>query len=134
MPLSDNFSGHDYFPYLPGVTYWYLPAETTALFQPMDQGIIVTLKTSFRAILVRELIESLQYIERDIQAGGEQASYAADRAGVREGRKAHVSDAIRIVRKAWDRITSEEIANCWRRSTCTRAPQDSPSPGLSANL
>ncbi len=38
--ILDNFSRHDELQELDGVTYFFLPAKTTAKYQPLDQGII----------------------------------------------------------------------------------------------
>ena len=47
--LLNNCSGHKDLPTLSGVSYQFLPANTTVHFQPVDQGIISATKKKFNA-------------------------------------------------------------------------------------
>ncbi len=55
--ILDNFSGHDELQELDGVTYFFLPANTMAKDQPLDQGIISQAKIMYRSIILRETID-----------------------------------------------------------------------------
>lgn len=88
--LLDNLSGHENISYLENVTFWFLPAKTTAKFQLMDQGIIVKLKRIYRSFL----IDALLRISNEIRAEQHKQEFESDRAFVREGRTAYVADAI----------------------------------------
>ena len=67
--ILDNFSGHDQFLYLDNVHHWFLPQNTTALYQSMYQGIIMPLKVYYRTSLLRELIDELDRIACETAAG-----------------------------------------------------------------
>ncbi len=55
--ILDNFSGHDELQELENVTYVFLPANTTATYQPLDQGVISHTKIKYRSIILRETVD-----------------------------------------------------------------------------
>jgi hypothetical protein len=92
--LMDNFPGH-YFVRLRYIRLEYLPANTTAVLQPMDQGVINCLEAYYRKFLVLKLIEN---IEKKID------------------RQITVLDAIILLHKSWEKVLSSTIANCFIHS------------------
>ena len=116
--IMDNFSGHEQLPELDGVKYWFLPPGTTAVFQPMDQGVIANLKSRYRTMLISELIASLRIVFAQREMGVELPQPPAGRAGVRDGCIANVADAIRIAIRAWDTVSVQSIKGAWNKSQC----------------
>ena len=72
MNKYDNFQMvrgfHEDLPYLDGTTYHFLPANTTAMYQKLDQGLITTTKIRYRDLLLRRTIDILLRI-RDPENG-----------------------------------------------------------------
>ncbi len=56
--ILDNCSGHDELQELENVTYFFLPANTTATYQPLDQGVISQTKIKYRSIICAKLLIS----------------------------------------------------------------------------
>lgn len=73
----------------------YLPPNTTSVLQPMDQGVIRCLKCYSRTALVMKIIEN---IERKVET------------------KISLLDAIIMLKKSWDKVSKETIANCFIHS------------------
>lgn len=54
--LLDNCSAHHINPLLNAVEVLFLPPNTTAMLQPMDQGVIANLKVHYRHRVVERLL------------------------------------------------------------------------------
>nr|XP_034194200.1 jerky protein homolog [Osmia lignaria]XP_034195320.1 jerky protein homolog [Osmia lignaria] len=63
----------------------YLPANTTSILQPMDQGVIAKFKLCFRHKLAKELL------------------------------KYNIRDCINLLDTYWQEVTAENINNSWKR-------------------
>ena len=74
----------------------YLPKNTTALIQPLDQGIIHAFKANYR----RDLLLSLLAEDHDVH------SFL---------KKINMKEMLYKVSLAWDNITNETVRNCWNR-------------------
>ena len=99
--LVDNCAAHPIVPNLKFIRLVFLPPNTTAVLQPMDQGVIRSLKANYRKLLVFRIIDdSEQNIETIIT----------------------VFDAILMVAKAWDCVSSVTIANCFRHAGLSVTP------------
>lgn len=72
-----------------------MPTNTTAVLQPIDQGIIKNLKVHYRNQLVLKVIEN---IENQVEL------------------KITVLDAIIMLDKAWHNVTSTVSTNCFRHA------------------
>ncbi len=114
--ILDNCGSHIGLPELPGVTYFMLPANTTALYQPLDQGIIANTKTSYRAALLRKTIEILE--QRGVADNGYRSTSGNGRYGLREGQLPHVADGMLLMDAAWENVSKKTIVNCWLKSKC----------------
>jgi hypothetical protein len=55
--LVDNCSAHPVLENLENIHFMYLPANTTSVLQPMDQGVIRSLKCHFRRLILLRRIE-----------------------------------------------------------------------------
>ncbi|XP_072142102.1 tigger transposable element-derived protein 4-like [Dermacentor andersoni] len=89
--LVDHCSAHVNVPALSAIRLAFLPANTTAVLQPMDQGIIKNVKVQYRRHL----------LERMILCMDNSAKYEVS-----------LLSAIHMLARAWDRM-KETIANCF---------------------
>nr|XP_034194633.1 tigger transposable element-derived protein 1-like [Osmia lignaria] len=77
----------------------YLPPNTTALIQPMDQGVIAKFKISYRHKMLRRV---LQYGQ------GMQEFY----------HKFNIKECINLVAESWTDITSANLQASWNKILC----------------
>lgn len=96
--LVDNCPSHPPVDRLKQIKLVFLPPNCTSVLQPMDQGVIRSLKVSFRRELVYKIIEKTEN---------------------KDETKVSVLDAILMISKAWDSVKKETIANCFRVSGLT---------------
>ena len=82
---------------LKNITLKFFPANTTAVTQPMDQGIIKTFKTYYRQQLVQHIIASVNH------------AYSADDVVIT------ALDAICWIDIAWKSITEVTLQNTFRK-------------------
>ncbi len=92
--LLDNCGSHGDLPVLDGVTYCFLPPNTTALYQPMDQGLIALCKKKYRSCYLQRAVDTLLEFRngREYVESGE-----AGRLGIPDGRLPHVADAMSML-------------------------------------
>lgn len=93
--LVDNCPTHPKVPNLKCIELVFLPPNVTAVLQPMDQGVILCLKSYYRQQLLLKLMTSLD-------------------SGV--GFKITVLDAIMMLVNAWGRVSSKTISHCFHHS------------------
>lgn len=86
----DNCPSHPAVPNLKNIELHFLPANTTSVLQPMDQGIIKNLKVKFRQRLVLKMLDQP------------------------ENFKVSVLDAILMISDSWDDVNQKTIQNCFR--------------------
>jgi hypothetical protein len=92
----DNFRGHEKAMEglsLRNVTVEFLPPNTTSALQPLDCGIISTLKSYYRKFL------ACKVLAEDLQA-----------------KEITLFDASVILANSWSNVTSETIVNCWNKA------------------
>ena len=58
--LVDNCTAHPHIDTLKNIRLEFLPANTTSLIQPMDQGVIKNLKTFYRKELVQMTVAAIE--------------------------------------------------------------------------
>lgn len=105
--LVDNCTAHSVTCTLKNIRLIYLPANTTSLLQPCDQGIIKTLKGYYRYNMRRQII---QLVDQKIEKG-ECGLKANDLA-----KKTTVLDAMHFLASAWkNSVTEETVINCFRK-------------------
>lgn len=93
--LVDNCPGHGTVTGLKSIQLEFLPANTTALLQPMDQGVIQALKSRFRKGLLQRMLLCMS----------QDKEYKVD-----------VLGAIHLIADAWRQLTPTSIANCFRHA------------------
>lgn len=108
--LVDNAPGHPEVP-LTNVKVVYLPKNTTALIQPCDAGIIKNLKGFYHTELRERVLASLE-------AMGDVIS-SADAV-----KKVSVLDAIYMVARAWQSVTSCTVVNCFKKAFSRSEEED----------
>ena len=114
--ILDNCNGHEHLQELENVEYGFLPANTTALYQPMDQGLIAQTKIRYRSMLLRQTIDILLRLQDP--KNGFKASTGNGRYGLREGQLPHVDDAMALLDQTWEAVSKDDIINCWPKSQC----------------
>ena len=115
--LLDNCTGHDALPGLENVAYCFLPPNTTARFQPLDQGIISMAKTAYKSGLLRKCIEALSLMTSNLGPQNQAVSRRGT-LGLSEGHLPHVADAMAIMDSSWNNVDWSSIINCRVKSTC----------------
>lgn len=93
--LVDNCPAHPQVENLCAIKLAFLPPNTTSVLQPIDQGIIKALKVQFRKLQVMKIIEN------------------ADR---NTTWNITLIEAITMISSAWDKVSSQTIANCFRHA------------------
>jgi len=89
----DNCASHNALPELVSLKVLFLPPNTTSKLQPMDLGIIKNFKVKYR-------VEVARYIIKNLEDGPEKVQL-------------NVLEALRFIKKAWNLVTPETIANCF---------------------
>jgi len=96
----DNFSGH-IIAYVPThIELIYFEPNLTPYVQPLDAGIIRCVKAHYRKSFCIRAV--------DMDEAGEHDIY-----------KINLLEIMLMVRQAWDAVTPETIANCWRHTGIT---------------
>ncbi|XP_049316965.1 tigger transposable element-derived protein 4-like [Bactrocera dorsalis] len=96
--LVDNCPAHPNVTDLKSITLAFLPPNKTSVLQPMDQGIIRSLKPNFRKNLVLKMINCLDANENNSST------------------KITVLDAILMVNDAWNKMSQSTIRNCFKHA------------------
>jgi len=84
---------------LTNVKVHFLPPNTTTFLQPCDAGIINSFKANYKKLFLRKKI----------------SNYEEERNG-QECEKITIKHAIKFTAKAWKRVTSQTIVNCWKKT------------------
>ena len=102
--LVDNCTAHPHIDTLKNIRLEFLPANTTSLIQPMDQGVIKNLKTFYRKELVQMTVAA---IEDNLASSSSTATDISS--------KVTLLDTRRFVAKSWRQVKADTIANCFRK-------------------
>ncbi|XP_064488392.1 tigger transposable element-derived protein 4-like [Ornithodoros turicata] len=93
--LVDNCPGHGDVAGLSAIRLEFLPPNTTAKLQPMDQGVISSLKRHYRRSLLQRMLLCME-TEKDYQV--------------------NLLSALHLLARAWDMVTETTIANSFRHA------------------
>ena len=120
LMIVDNCPAHPAINGLSSIKLEFLPPNTTSHTQPCDQGIIHSFKRHYRGKVVMRL---LSYINDTESATSATASnfYIS------------VLDALYFMRWAWDRVSTETVANCFRHAGFVDPSQDNTDTNSVAN-
>jgi hypothetical protein len=102
--LVDNASCHPPVE-LTSINLQFLPPNTTALVQPLDQGIIKNLKHFYRESLRSRIVDALDDELINAESSVAEVSKQID-----------LMDAIHMVATAWQSVQSTTIKNCFRKA------------------
>lgn len=95
----DNASCHKTTITLKNIKVQYLPPNTTAIIQPLDQGIIHSFKQQYRQIIVKKQICA-------IERGKTVPEYI---------KSISILDALHFIKRAWWLVKPECIENCFKK-------------------
>ena len=119
--IIDNCPAHPSISNLTNYQIVFLPPNTTSILQPMDQGVIRSLKAHYRGRVVRLLCRALEKKE--------------------PCPKISILQSMKILADSWEVVTKETIINCFRKAGIISAVQqaaiadsDDPFKDLQENL
>ena len=104
--LLDNCSSHKIKQQLNSIELVYLPANTTATIQPLDQGIIRNFKHYYRKQLVEKVLIAID----SNQARSETPKSNA----ISIAKKINILDALAMLKLAWENVKPDTIINCFK--------------------
>lgn len=105
--VLDNCTAHHTAAVLQNIELLFLPANCTAKIQPLDQGVIMSLKAGYRKRVIDKLLLNMR-MKRDTDVD----LYAA----------------LEMLQAAWMSVTATTIANCFRHASFAAAPDASDEP------
>ena len=100
--VLDNCSAHgsaEFAPNLQNVQIIFLPKNTSSVLQPLDAGVIASLKKRYKKWKVSRAVDLLE-------AGKRENFYGCD-----------VRTPIEVVYDLWSRLDSSIIHNCWKKTS-----------------
>ena len=121
--ILDNCSAHkiDVSKISSRITIKFLPPNVTSRHQPADMGMIAALKTGYKALYLRQLLQIF-----DVPGGYEQAAVTRRRQkpgqkGIQYGGKPHILDCMTMMKQIWNGedgkyVSTESIRRCWRKA------------------
>ena len=101
--IADNCPAHPDINHLKTIELVFLPSNTASNTQPMDQGVIWSLKSKCRILSVRRIISALENDE-------DMPSFS-------------VLDAMKMLVLAWESVTEETIINCFSKADISKDQQ-----------
>ena len=102
--LIDNCPAYLSVPDLTNVQLIFLPPDTTSVLQPMDQGVIRSLKVHYRGRVVRRLCRALDKMKTLP--------------------KISILQAMKILVSSWEAASAQTIVNCFRKAGVTPEAQN----------
>ncbi|XP_052217900.1 tigger transposable element-derived protein 4-like [Dreissena polymorpha] len=105
--IVDNCPAHPEVSNLRAVTLVFLPPNTTSILQPMDQGIIRSLKIGYRK---RVVLKKLKALDAD-------TTY-----------RISILDSLHMMKAAWNDVKSTTNVNCYRRAGLVPVSEPSKAP------
>ena len=97
--IIDNCPAHPHIDGLQAIELFFLPPNTTSRLQPMDQGVIRSLKAHYRKMAAQRIIDAID-----------------------QGKtlpKISILQAMKQLVQAWDAVTAQTIVNCFAKSGFT---------------
>ena len=103
--ILDNCPAHPDIGGLASIQLFFLPPNTTSHLQPMDQGVIRSLKAKYRRRAVQRMIDEIDK-EKEIT-------------------KISILDAMKYLAQSWESVSSQTIVNCFSKAGFTAENVDS---------
>ena len=101
--VIDNCPAHSSIDNLVSVDLIFLPPNTTSKLQPMDQGVILSLKAYYKSLSVRKLIEAIEKNKPLPEFS--------------------ILDAMRMLDVSWGKVTKEAVVNCFAKAGISKEKQ-----------
>ena len=101
--LIDNCPAHPSVPDLTNVQLVFLPPNTTSVLQPMDQGVITSLKAHYWGRVIHRLCRALDK--------------------TKTLPKVSILQAMKILVSSWKAVSVQTIVNCFRKAGITSEAQ-----------
>ena len=121
--LVDNCPAHPHVDGLQSVTLVFLPPNTTSKTQPMDQGVIRTLKAYYRTQLVQRALREI-----DIQSNSSTIQMP----------RISILDAMLMLKVAWRQVKESTITACFCKAgineSATNSSDDNPFADLQEGM
>lgn len=96
----DNAASHPRDLVLQNIKICFLPPNTTAFCQPLDQGIIQNFKMRYRSIILKHILAKMD----EVTSANELVKLI------------NVLDAIYFLNTAWQEVSSSTVKNCFRKA------------------
>ena len=111
--LIDNCTAHPTNLQLKHIKLVFLPANTTSILQPLDQGIIRTLKAYYRYEMRKRVLQAIDDFINNAEDTAEpiQANDIA--------KKTTLLDAVHLLKQAWGAVTESTVIHCFRKGGFT---------------
>jgi predicted transcriptional regulator len=103
--FSDNCSTHKLKNKFSHVKIIFLPANTTSVLQPLDQGVIHSFKSIYRGKLAKKYLEIIREAKLQTDYNPQTFNIQFD-----------LMDAIILAKHCWDLVSQETIENCFKKS------------------
>ena len=94
--IVDNCPAHPIVDGLKAIELMFLPPNTTSKTQPMDQGVIRSLKAKYRRKIIKRLIRAVDMKKKLPQTS--------------------IFDAMQLLQSTWSEVSELTIKNCFRKS------------------
>ena len=101
--IIDNCPAHPAIGGLKAIELCFLPLNTTAVTQPIDQGVIRSLKAKYRSRLIKLIIKAIDS-NKDIP-------------------KINVLDAMKLLALSWEDVTENAVQNCFAKARISNDDQ-----------
>ncbi|XP_017466100.1 PREDICTED: tigger transposable element-derived protein 6-like [Rhagoletis zephyria] len=98
--VGDNAASHPKELDLTNIKICFLPPNTTAVSQPLDQGIIQNFKTLYRSLVLKHLITKIG----DTSSASELS------------KSINVLEAVYFIKASWHKVEATTIRNCFRKA------------------
>ena len=102
--IIDNCTAYPEIGGLKAIDLFFLPSNTTPVLQPMDQGVIRSLKVRYRTKVVQKMIEVID--------------------GNKSLPNISVLNAVKILVKSWDEVTDKTVQNCFKKAGFCEIEED----------
>ena len=94
--IIDNCPTHPVIENFKSITLYFLPPNTTSALQPMDQGVIWSLKSKYRTHIIQKVLAAIDQ--------GKQLPVIS------------ILEAMKVLALSWSEVSKEAITNCFTKS------------------
>ena len=94
--IIDNCPAHPVIENLKSITLYLLPPNTTSALQPMDQGVIWSLKSKYRTHIIQKVLAAIDQ--------GKQLPVIS------------ILEAMKVLALSWSEVSKKAITNCFTKS------------------